>query len=101
MARRMKLAQTVARPDQRADPFVARIDARFDELKRHVDAIAEGWRDDRRKLHDLFLVYVQRMEERMDTLAVALRAEMKLGYDALDSRVSILERNGQARRRRR
>ena len=35
---------------------------------------------------------MQRMESCTDTLAVDVRAEMKLGYDALDSRVSLLER---------
>jgi len=99
MARRMKLSEEVAGADQRIDPFVARIDARFDELKRHADAIAEGWRDDRRKLRDLFLVYVQSMDGRLDALAAALRTEMKMGYDALDSRVTVLERNEQPRRR--
>jgi hypothetical protein len=97
----MKVAEEVAGTDQRVDRFVARLDARCDELKRQVDAIAEGWREDRRKLYDLFLVYVQRTEGRMDTLAAALRSEMKLGYDALDSRVTVLERRAHSGKRHR
>ena len=75
------------------------IDLRLDELRRHFDVIAEASRGDFRNLYDLFQAHMQRMEGRMDTLAVALRSEMKLGYGALDSRVTVLERN-QVRRRR-
>lgn len=124
-----KLDQRVGKLDQRVDRFEARVDERFeavdkrfdavdkrfdaidtrfegvdlrlDELRRHFDVVAEASRDDFRNLYDLFQVHMQRMEERTDTLTVTLRAEMKLGYDALDSRVTVLERKAPAGRHRR
>jgi replicative DNA helicase len=128
MARRMKLSEDVAglservdKLDRRFDRFEARVDerfnavderfnavderfdgvdVRFDELRRHFDVIAETSRDDFRNLYDLFQAHMHRMEARTDTLAVTLRGEMKLGYDALDSRVTVLERNDQPGHRR-
>ena len=97
-----KLDQRVDKLDQRVDRFEARVDerfdavdVRFDELRCHFDVIAEASRDDFRNLYDLFQAHMHRMEARTDTLAVTLRGEMKLGYDALDSRVTVLERNDQ------
>ena len=121
MARRMKLSEDVAglservdKLDRRFDRFEARVDerfnavderfdgvdVRFDELRRHFDVIAEASRDDFRNLYDLFQAHMHRMEARTGTLAVTLRGEMKLGYDALDSRVTVLERNDQPGHRR-
>ncbi|MBF8299984.1 MAG: hypothetical protein HW394_354 [Acidobacteria bacterium] len=113
--------QRVDTLDQRIDRFEARVDERFeavdkrfdgvdkrfdrvdlrlDELRLRFDVIAEASRDDFRNLYDLFQAHMQRMEARTDTLAVTLRAEMTLGYDALDSRVTLLEREDQPGRRR-
>ena len=94
--------------DQRFDRFKAKVDkrfeavdVRFDDLKRQLDVIAEASRDDFRNLYDLFQAHMQHMEARTGTLAVSLRAEMTLGYDALDSRVTVLERRAPTVKRRR
>ena len=92
-----------ARVDERFEAIDRRFDAveaRLDELRRHFDLVAEASRDDFRKLYDLFHGHVQRMEAGVNELAVTLRAEMKLGYAALDSRITIPERNARPRRKR-
>ena len=89
--------------DRRFDAVDARfdaVDARFDELRRHFDVVAEASRDDFRNLYDLFHAHMQRMEAGMTELAVNLRAEMKLGYAASDSRITVLERNARPGRKR-
>ena len=108
MASRTKLAEEVAGLSQRVDRFTARVEERFDgvdlrieELRRHFDVIAEASRDDFRNLYDLVQAHMARMDARTDTLEVRLRAETKLGYDALDSRVTVLERKAPAEKHRR
>lgn len=104
MARRMKLSEHMTALGQRLDRlevrferFEAKVDERFDELRRHFDVIAEASRDDFRNLYDLLQAHMARTDVRIDTSTVDLRAEMKLGYGALDSRVTVLERSEQAR----
>ena len=86
--------------DRRFDRLEVSVDVRFDDMKRHSDVIAEASRDDFRNLYDLVQAHMERVDARTGTLAVSLRAEMKLGYDALDSRVTLIEQNDQPGRRR-
>ena len=84
--------------DRRFDRFEASVDERFNDMKRHSNVIAEASRDDFLNLYDLLQAHMERMDARTDTLAVTLRAEMTLGDDALDSRLTVLERHQQTRR---
>ena len=104
----MPLSQRVTALEERLERFEHRVDdrfdavdKRFDELRRHFDVIAEAARDDFRNLYDLVEAHMVHTDGRSDALATDLRAEMKLGYTALDTRVAALERAKRSRKRRR
>ena len=115
MPRPVPLSQRVTAIAERLEQFERRVDAqfasvdtrfdavdqRFDELRRHFDVIAEASRDDFRNLYDLVQAHMARTDTRVDTLARDLRGEMKLGYTALDNRITALERAKPSRTRRR
>jgi hypothetical protein len=75
MARRMKLSEEVTGFGQRVDG-----------LGQRVDGLTER---------------VGRLGERFDRFEAKVAKRFEAVYDALDGRITILERNGQARRRRR
>ena len=85
--------------ETKVDRLEAKMDSRFDDQSRRIDVLIESFHDDFRNLYD----FVQAQAVRTDTQFAEVRAEIKemgdglrgtikVSYDSLDGRVSVLER---------